>query len=163
MRRLLAGIVVTALAACANATSTAPGAVHGIGALRGIDFLPDVAVMESFPVQLAGTVRITNRREAGATLTFPHSCMALLRVYDRQGARNAPVWDQRTVTPCEADPVALDLPPGGTAAVRVPTVSAYEILGDSLADGTYRVTLYLQPNGKVVEAEAGSVDLAVPR
>lgn len=163
MGRLLIGIAVTSVAACANAASTAPGAIHGSGALRGIDFLPEMAVMESFPVQLAGTVRITNRRESGATLSFPNSCVALLRVYDRLGGRNAPVWDQRTVTPCEVDPVALDLPPGGTAAVRVPTVSAYEILGDSLADGAYRVTLYLQPNGNVVEAEAGSIDLAVPR
>lgn len=159
---LLLGVIAFA-AACANSANTAPESIHGVDGLRGIDFVPELLVMESFPVQLAGTVRITNRRERGVNLTFPNDCIALLRVYDRQGTRNAPVWDQRGAPACHRETVTLDVPPGGTVAVRVASVSAYEILGDSLPDGSYRATLYLQPNGQVVEAEAGSVDLAVPR
>jgi hypothetical protein len=160
---IISGMIAVAMA-CANSTRTAPdAAIHGADGLRGIDFAPDLLIMESFPVQLAGTVRITNRRERGVSLTFPNDCIVLLRIYDRQGARNAPVWDQRGAPACHPETARLDVPSGGTVAVRIPTVSAYEILGDGLPDGTYRATLYLQPNGQVIEAEAGAVDLAVPR
>lgn len=158
------GALPVAIAACANATSTAPDTVQGTDGLRGIDFHPEILVMESFPVQLAGSVQITNRRERGVRLTFPDDCVALLRAYDHDGTRNAPVWDQRGLPACDADPsFSLNIPAGGTVAVRVPTVSAYDILGDDLPDGTYRLTVHLEPNGQVVEAEAGAVDLAIPR
>ena len=156
-----AGVLLAA--ACANPTRTAPDAAQRSNALRGIDFQPQVAVLESFPIQLAGSVQITNRRETAVALTFPSECVALLRVYERQGTRNAPVWDQRGIPTCETESITLHLTPGGTASVRVPTATAYEILGDSLPDGSYRLTVYLQPNGNVIEAEAGLVDLAVRR
>ncbi|HUP00646.1 MAG TPA: hypothetical protein VM737_03880 [Gemmatimonadota bacterium] len=159
IRALGAGVLLWT--GCANMPHTAPDT--NPGALRGIDFQSEIAILESFPVQLAGTVQITNRRETAVSLTFPDDCVALLRIYDREGARNAPVWDQRGSPACEPKPLTVALAPGGTAAVRVPTVSAYEILSDNLPDGSYRVTVYLQPNGNVIEAEAGSVDLAIPR
>lgn len=150
------------LAACAGATTA--GREEGSPPLRGIDFVADVAVLESFPVRLAGTVRITNRRATPVRLMFPDTCVAMLRVYDGDDSRSAPVWDQRHTTSCDGDAATLEIEPGGTTEVRVPTVSAAAILGDSLPDGTYRFTAYLRPEGgRVVEVEAGIAELAAPR
>lgn len=38
-----------------------------------------------------------------------------------------------------------------------------EILGDSLADGEYRLRAYLRPRAGVVQLDAGSAPLSVPR
>ena len=40
-------------------------------------------------------------------------------------------------------------------------MSAATILGDSLPNGNYRITVYLRP-GEIVELDVGTADLAVP-
>ena len=59
--------------------------------------------------------------------------------------------------------VPVELAPGATREVPTPTASAYDILGEDLPDGKYRITIYLRPDGAVVEIDAGTTDLAIPR
>ncbi|MGH7564396.1 MAG: hypothetical protein ACREK5_08230, partial [Gemmatimonadota bacterium] len=72
-------------------------------------------------------------------------------------------WDQAENLACTMALVPVELAPGATHEVRAPTVSAYEILDDELPDGEYRITVYLRPDGGVVEIDAGTTDLAIPR
>ena len=161
MPRLLALLGFALALGCAGATRSSD--IIPPAGLRGIDFEPDVALLESFPVQLGGSVAVTNRRDLPVRLTFPRSCAARLRVYEEQGSRVAPVWDQAGTGACGVVPLTLDLAPGESRDLRLPIVSAREILGDSLPDGEYRVTVYLEPDGHVIEVEAGRIDLAVSR
>ena len=125
---------VALLLACTGAnTPTSDGGPRGSGSPRGgaavqdgIEYRADVAVMESFPVQLAGRVTITNRSGAPRTVTFPDGCVALLRAY-RPGEAE-PVWDQAEGLACTMALVPVELAAGATHEVRAPTVSAYEIL-----------------------------------
>ncbi len=160
---------VAILLACTGAnapTSDAgpPGSrsPQGRGVLQdGIEYTGDVLVMESFPVQLSGRVTIANRSQETRTVTFPDGCVALLRAY-RPGERQ-PVWDQSGEQACTMALVPVELEPGATQEVSTPTASGYDILGDHLPDGEYRITIYLRPDGEVVEIDAGTTDLAIPR
>lgn len=162
-------IALLAIAACTGAKPpTSDGDPAGDGAPRsgavvrdGIEYRADVAVMESFPVQLAGRVTLTNRSDARRTVTFPDGCVALLRAY-RPGEAE-PVWDQAEDLACTMALVPVELAADATHEVRAPTVSAYEILGEDSPDGEYRITVYLRPDGEVVEIDAGTTDLAIPR
>ena len=127
----------------------------------GIEYTGEVLVMESFPVQLSGRVTIANRSAETRTVTFPDGCVALLRAY-RPG-ESEPVWDQSGEQMCTMALVPVELAPGATQEVPTPTASAYEILGEALPDGEYRITIYLRPDGEVVEIDAGTTDLAIPR
>lgn len=146
------------LAACAG-TPEPTAEARGAAPVRGVDFAAETAVLESFPVQLAGRVRITNLRDEPVRLSFPDRCVAMLRIYPADGGRTVPVWDQRRAVDCEPAETTVDLPPGEVTDVPAPTVGAGEILGDSLPAGTYRVTAYLRPGGRVVEIDAGTVEL----
>jgi hypothetical protein len=126
-----------------------------------IEYEGDVLVMESFPVQLAGQVTITNRGSGTRSVVFPDGCVALLRAY-RPG-ESTPVWDQASEVACTMALVEMELRPGEPQEIRTPTASGYEILDDQLPDGQYRITIYLRPDGGQVEIEAGTVDLAIPR
>jgi hypothetical protein len=125
----------------------------------GVEYRADVLVMESFPVQLAGRVTITNATGARVDLTFPDGCVVLLRAY-RGGER---VWDQSGDIACTMALVQVALARGESRTVPAPNVSAYEILGDELPDGAYEIRAYLRPDGGEVEISAGTVPLAVPR
>jgi hypothetical protein len=157
------------LIACTGAsTPTSDGSPPGDGSPRGgavvqdgIEYKGDVAVMESFPVQLRGRVTIANRSGETRTVTFPDGCVALLRAY-RPG-ESEPVWDQSGEQACTMALVPVELAPGATQEVPTPTASAYEILGEDLPDGEYRITIYLRPDGGMVEIDAGTTDLAIPR
>jgi hypothetical protein len=60
--------------------------------------------------------------------------------------------------------VSIELDPGEERTLPTPSVSAYEILGDDLPDGSYRIAVYLRPvDDQVVEIDAGTTDLAIPR
>jgi hypothetical protein len=59
--------------------------------------------------------------------------------------------------------VPVELASGATQEVPTPTASGYDILGDDLPDGEYRITIYLRPDGGEVEIDAGTTDLAIPR
>lgn len=143
------------VSACAASTGGAPDA-----SLRGIDFLAEVA--PSSP-GLSARVTIANRRAEPVVLAFPDGCLALLRAYEGESDRLAPVWDQRDAVACDPASASIELAPGERREVPVPPVDADQILGDTLPDGTYRLTAYLRPEGRVVEVEAGTVELAVSR
>lgn len=125
--------------------------------LRGIDFLAEMALLDTD--ELTATVHVTNRRETAVALEFPDACVALLRAYHPDGARVAPVWDQRQVADCEGEPASLEIGPGGVAELRVPRVEVGRVLGESLPPGSYRFTAYLRPGGQVVEVAAGTAEL----
>lgn len=157
------------LLACSGAnTPTTDGSPPGDGpplggavVQDGIEYTGEVLVMESFPVQLSGRVTIANRSGEVRTVTFPDGCVALLRAY-RPG-ESEPVWDQSGGQACTMALVPLELAPGATQEVPTPTASGYDILGEDLPDGEYRITIYLRPDGEVVEIDAGTTDLAIPR
>jgi hypothetical protein len=60
--------------------------------------------------------------------------------------------------------VSVELGPGEERVLPTASVSAYEILAGGLPDGSYRITVYLRPvEAEVIELEAGTADLAIPR
>jgi hypothetical protein len=69
----------------------------------------------------------------------------------------APVWEGPE--PCADGQVQLAIPPGGTEVLSIPLSTAPDILRGGLADGPYRVTVWLAPDHRVIEIEAGIVDL----
>lgn len=121
----------------------------------------DVVVMESFPVQLKGTMRVENR--SAQPISFDvGGCPVFLRAYGPTGGE--PVYDQAASTTCIMILETVTLEPGGARTFETPTVSAADILGGNLPDGTYRLTVYLPmiERGELV-ADAGEVQLAIPR
>jgi hypothetical protein len=124
----------------------------------GIAYTGELAILESFPVQLAATVTAKNISSSAVTLRFPDSCVVLLRAYRGHDL----VWDQSQGTACLQMIETFDLAAGESRSFKSRT-NAYEILGKDLADGVYRMTGYLRPEGGVVEVELGEADLAIPR
>ena len=115
-------------------------------------------IAESFPVQLQITVEIENESTTSQSVTFPDGCVVLVRAYD---GGTEPVWDEGRTAACTQALVQVSLAPGESAEFHTGMLSAATILGDSLPNGEYRIVAYLRP-GKMVEREAGMVDLAVP-
>ncbi len=124
----------------------------------GIAYSGQLAILESFPVQLAATVTAKNVSSSTATLRFPDSCVVLLRAYRGEEL----VWDQSHGTACLQMIVTVELAPGESRTFSSRT-NAYEILSKDLANGAYRITGYLRPEGGVVEVELGEADLAISR
>jgi hypothetical protein len=148
-----------ALAACSSETApTQPDDLARLRVLQGVEYAADTRVMESFPVQLATAVTVTNRTGSPVTLTFPDGCVVTLRAYsgDRQ------VWDQRILILCHAARVEVTLPPGGSRTFETRTDAA-QVLGGTLPDGRYRIEAVLHPSGETVRLDAGVVDLAIHR
>lgn len=160
MLALLAGVL-----ACSSGPSDPgtrpPGGGPPAGAVTrdGIEYAADVLVMESFPVQLAARVTLTNRTDAPRTVVFADGCVVLMRAY-RDGER---VWDQAEDVACTMATVPVELAPGASETVGSGSIGAYEILDDEWPDGEYRIGVYLRPVGDEVEIDAGTADLAVPR
>lgn len=162
-------IAALALSLACNDGSTAPsnilpgGSPIGSGTTMhgGVEYTAILRVMESFPVQIAADVTVTNRRDEAVRIVFPDGCIALLRAYEPDG--DDPVWDQSRDFACTLALVAVDLEPGASTSYTTPTSSAHDILGDELPDGTYRITTYLRPDGGSVEIDTGTADLAIPR
>lgn len=169
--RLAPSLLLAAALACGGATSTTtappgdPGALTGAVVRNGIEYAGDVRVMESFPVQLGATVTVTNRATEERTVTFSDGCLALLRAYRPDGG--AAVWDQAGELGCTQALVPITLAPGESRELQAPTVSAYEILGDTLPDGEYRIVAYVRvvddSGVDTIEIDAGTATLAVPR
>jgi hypothetical protein len=128
----------------------------------GFEIAVDVAVMESFPVQLAGSMTFTNPGSDDRTLQTD-VCWPLLRAY-RPG-EETPVWDQLEEGACAMLQPRTDVvQPNASIRFETPVASAADILDDELPDGTYRITVYFQVMGEgEIEREAGEVELAVPR
>ena len=158
MNRLRFAALAVAAMACARPVP--PPATDGTSPvrLRGLDFSADLDVAPS-PIRLAGQVRVTNRGTTPETLVFADGCPVRLRVYEIQGARVAPVWEGPRV--CAAVSVAVAIAPGESATLPIPPTSAGEILGADVPAAAYRVTLWLAlaPDERVIEIEAGEVDL----
>jgi len=124
----------------------------------GFEIAVDVAVMESFPVQLAGSMTFTNPGSEERTLQTD-VCWPLLRAY-RPG-EDTPVWDQLEEGACAMLQPRTDVvEPGASIRFQTPVVSAADILDDELPDGTYIITVYFQVMGEgEIEREAGEVEL----
>jgi hypothetical protein len=120
-----------------------------------------VRVLESFPVQLRGSMRIENTQVDTTRLELGSGCPVLLRAY-REGAAE-PAWDQGNAVACTMQIQVLALGPGEVAQEEMRATDAAEILGDSLPDGTYRLATYIRVDGGTVEVPAGEVELAVGR
>ena len=115
-------------------------------------------IAESFPVQLQITVEIENESTTSQSVTSPDGCVVLVRAYD---GGTEPVWDEGRTAACTQALVQVSLAPGESAEFHTGMLSAATIIGDSLPNGEYRIAAYLRP-GKIVERDAGRVDLAVP-
>ncbi len=115
-------------------------------------------IAESFPAQLSTTVQIENESTTSQSVIFPDGCVVLMRVY--AGDTN-PAWDMGGSVGCTLALVQVDLAPGDSEEFQTGLVSAQTILGDSLPNGEYRITVYLRP-GQIVEFDVGMADLAVP-
>lgn len=151
-------VVALLLTGCATAPPTEENPART--PLRGIDFEGD-RVPASGPWAFEGSVTLTNRRTDAATLTFPDPCLALIRVYEVDRTRQAPVWDQASSVACDGEPVVVELSPGESRSMPIQAVSGTGILGDSLPEGRYRITAYVRPDGRVIEVELGEADLSV--
>lgn len=157
-RALWVGVLLAAGCVSAPPPSTVQGPPPA--RLRGLDF--SVELDEGRPGgRLAGSVRVVNRGTEPETLVFADGCPVRLRVYDTRGARVAPVWDGPEE--CPETPVALAIGPGESASLPIPEASAGEILDGRLSGGRYRVTVWLAPDDRIIEIEAGDVDLAASR
>lgn len=163
-RTLAPALILAASLACsdgpADPADRGPGGPPaGAVVVDGVEYSATVEVMESFPVQLAATVTITNRTDEPKTVTFPDGCVALLRAYQDDTL----VWDQAEDVACTMALVPIELGPGESDEVRTPTSSAADVLDDEWPDGEYSIAVYLRPDGEEVEIDGGTVDLAVPR
>lgn len=163
-RTLAPVLILAASLACSHgpsdpATRGPGGSPAGAVVVDGVEYSATVEIMESFPVQLAATVTITNRTDEPKTVTFPDGCVALLRAY--QG--DTLVWDQAEDVGCTEALVPIELGPGESEQVRSPTSSAADVLDDEWPDGEYAMAVYLRPDGEEVEVDGGTADLAVPR
>ena len=154
-----------ALAAACNGGSEVPEPPTGPSApivQGGIEYTADTRVMESFPVQLDTRVTMRNGSSQRATVELGSGCPVILRVY-RDAARTQLAWDQSVGMVCTMQIQIVDLAPGATAEKAAPRVSARDILGDSLPDGRYYLSAFVQVVGGGLTLPAGSADLGVPR
>jgi hypothetical protein len=163
--RTLAASILALAAACAEeprdpASTGEPAPSAGAAGAESLALEADVAVMESFPVQLRGTLQVSNPTAAPVSFDVG-GCPVFLRVY---GADGALVWDQGEGAICTMILRTVRIESDGTETFQTSTASAAEILGEDRPDGTYRVGVYLALlSGGQPEAEAGEVPLAVPR
>lgn len=128
----------------------------------GFEVTADLAIMESFPVQLAGSM--TFRNETDETLTLlTDTCWPLLRAY--QPGEDEPVWDQGEEGACNLfTPREDEVDADEAVRFESPVVSAADVLDDELPDGAYEMTIYFRAmGGEEIEIELGEVDLAIPR
>ena len=149
-------LATATFAACQESVS---GLDPDVRLIDGITYrVTSFAIAESFPVQLGITVEIENESTTSRSVTFPDGCVVLMRAY-QEGTD--PVWDMGPTVGCTQALVQVDLAPGESEEFHTGLVSAATILGDSLANGEYRIIAYLRP-GQIVELDAGVADLAVP-
>lgn len=158
--RFLPLALLALLAGCGSSD----GEEHG-----GLRFHAEVKVMESFPVQIQGVLKVENLGDEAVNLTSV-GCPLMLRVYQDEQE----VWDQGELAICPAmqtpdiggpGPVIYlphEVKPGEEIELTTATVSAADILGDELENGKYSVSVYiLNPEiDEPTEFEAGEVELA---
>ena len=128
----------------------------------GFEVTADLAIMESFPVQLAGSMTFRNETDESRTLVTDE-CWPLLRAYEP--GEDEPVWDQIEEGACNLfAPREDEVEPGDGVRFESPVVSAADVLDDELPDGAYEMTIYFRAmGGEEIEIALGEVDLAIPR
>lgn len=157
--------IVALSLACAEelrepASTADPASSATPSGVAGLVLEADVVVMESFPVQLRGTLRVEN--PTAAPISFDvGGCPVFLRVYDTAGDL---VWDQGDGAVCTMILRTVTLAPEAAESFETATASAADVLGEDHPDGTYRTAVYVAlVSGSQPEADAGDVALAVPR
>ncbi len=156
---LLTGFVM--LAGCAadpGEPGPRGGNTHTIVA-DNIEYRAETLIMESFPVQLRANVHITNLRSAPVTVTFRDGCLVYLRVY-RDAERTSLAYDSERVEGCTDALVPVSVGAGQLKTVSARTISAADILGDSLPNGTYYFSAVVRPETQRITLQAGSAALA---
>jgi hypothetical protein len=160
IRMMLAGLLL--VPACAGTEPPDPVEdVRQSVSRDGIEYRAETQVLESFPVQLRTSVTVTNRSGSTVMLELPDGCAVLLRAY-RDPAGGRPAWDQGQVAVCTMAIQEIRVAAGERRSFEGRS-DAREILGDSLPDGSYRLTAVVRPKGTTVEIPAGQVQLGVPR
>lgn len=153
-------LVLLLAAACSPSETSGPGDSHSQTIIEGgVSYRAETAIMESFPVQLRTSVHISNRGNAPVTLTFPDGCLVLLRAY-HDSARTTLAYDMGRHYGCTLALAPVTIDANGTRTLSTPTISAREILGSSLPNGTYYFSAVLRPDGKTLNIPAGSAELA---
>ena len=163
MSRASLPLLATLLTACGRVSDPAEAPGPDSSVVRdGVAYSAEVRVLESFPVQLRGSLRMENTTPNTVRLELGSGCPVLLRAY-RTAERRTPVWDQGSGLACTLQIQIRSLAPGGVANEDAPPTDAAEILGDSLPAGTYHLSAYVRVNAGTLELPAGSAELAVPR
>ncbi|MFS8636873.1 MAG: BsuPI-related putative proteinase inhibitor [Gemmatimonadota bacterium] len=154
-------LVVGAVAACTSSSEfTSPEGMRAYRTAEGVVYRADTAIMESFPVQLRPQLTIRNEGESGRTIRFPDGCIMLLRVYREESRSGSPVWDEARTVGCTQAVQEFTVAAGDSTVIRQRTISAAEILGDSLPPGRYYFTVVLRPDWQPLELAAGEAELA---
>lgn len=160
--RIVGFALVAVTAACSNA-STDPGDPGPGGSQtlvqNNIEYRAETLFMESFPVQVAAKVEITNLTNAPVSIMFPDGCLVVLHVY-RDADRTRLAYDSARDFGCTQALVPVILRAGDSRQFSAPSISAAKILGDSLPNGTYYFSVLVRPNGQRLELRAGSGELA---
>ena len=110
---------------------------------------------------VAARVEIVNEGSSPRSLSFPDTCIAMLRAYFAPAGREA--WDHRDgKTQCRDRLFEIEVAPGDTVVADT-QVASIAVLGDGLPEGSYRFTTYLIPIGEPeIELPLGEVRLALP-
>lgn len=138
------------------------GANDPVPGPEGFEVTGDLAIMESFPVQLIGFMTFTNVSDETRELVTD-VCWPLLRAYEP--GDDEPVWDQAEEGACALFQPRTDVvEPGESVRFQSPVVSGADILDDDLPDGNYRITVYFNAAGEdEIELDLGEIDLAILR
>lgn len=163
MTRWTSGVAALAVAVVACTSSgvvTGPEGIRAYRTVEGVEYRAYTAVLESFPVQLRPEVTVRNEGGDERTIRFPDGCVVLLRVYRDESRTGNPAWDQERTVGCFQAVQEITLAAGDSTVIRRGTISAAEILGDSLPAGRYYFSVVLRPDWQSLELAAGEADLA---
>lgn len=143
-----------------NAHPLSPNLQQGAPITEGdLRYLAETRIMESFPVQLATTVKIENIGSRPAAVEFASGCPVLLRAYRSPDRAAPPAWDQAREVFCTQAIQLVTINPGEAREFTTRT-DAGQILGDSLPNGRYFLTAVVNKTGWPLQLDAGVVDLA---
>jgi hypothetical protein len=123
--------------------------------LWDILYRADTEVIGEAPTEIQTTVTATNTLDTEITVVWPTACEVQLRAYIRPLSWGKRVWWQ--IRDCVYEHV-VSYAPHETKEFHE-TVTASEILGDSLPEGCYWFGAIIQPNLAWIELEAGKATL----
>jgi hypothetical protein len=158
---LLALVLAVALAGCLSSVSPDEAPASAAVVQGDIEYTAETLILESFPVQLHTIVRMRNRTRSATEIRFGGGCPVQIRAY-RNEARTSLAWDQGRVIACTKEIQIVTLK-SGESAERNARTDARAILGDSLPDGKYYFSAYVQVVGAPFLIPAGAADLSIPR